>query len=162
VRAMADRHRGVGFDQLAVIGGAEGADLGLTFYNADGSPSAACGNATRCIAAWEMTRRGVDALALRTGHGVLEARATERGTAVNMGPPATGWAEIPLAAEADTLHLPIPGDPVATSMGNPHCSFFVEDAEAYVDSNMGSLPSPGAAALFAGFSAFAATRRRRA
>jgi diaminopimelate epimerase len=30
----------------------------------------------------------------------------------------------------DTLHLPIPGDPVATGMGNPHCTFFVEDAEA--------------------------------
>ena len=39
---------------------------------------------------------------------------------------------------------------------------FVEDAEGYVETNMGSLPSPGAAALFAGFGAFAATRRRRA
>jgi diaminopimelate epimerase len=51
-------------------------------------------------------------------------------TAVNMGPPLTGWQDIPLAHAADTLHLPIPGDPVATSMGNPHCTFFVDDADA--------------------------------
>jgi diaminopimelate epimerase len=42
----------------------------------------------------------------------------------------TDWADIPLAEAADTLHLPIDGDPVATSMGNPHCTFFVDDAEA--------------------------------
>ena len=45
--ALGDRHRGVGFDQLAVISGGANA-LHLTFYNADGSLSAACGNATRC------------------------------------------------------------------------------------------------------------------
>ena len=47
IAAMADRHRGVGFDQLAVIRQADDADLGLEFVNADGSASAACGNATR-------------------------------------------------------------------------------------------------------------------
>ena len=40
------------------------------------------------------------------------------------------WAEIPLAEPTDTLELPIEGGPVATGMGNPHCTFFVEDAEA--------------------------------
>ena len=49
-RALADRHRGVGFDQLALIQNDHEADLALTFYNADGSLSATCGNATRCIA----------------------------------------------------------------------------------------------------------------
>ncbi|MCU4651652.1 diaminopimelate epimerase [Roseibacterium sp. SDUM158016] len=130
-RALADRHRGVGFDQLAVIEPEDEADLRLTFFNADGSLSAACGNATRCIARHEMQARGVAELAIRTERGVLAARDAGGGlTSVNMGAPMTEWRDIPLAEDADTLHLPIPGDPVATSMGNPHCTFFVEDAEA--------------------------------
>ncbi len=128
-RALADRHRGVGFDQLAVIEDDPTADLRLTFWNADGSLSAACGNATRCIARHEMDRRGVAALTLRTERGLLQAVDAGGGlTSVNMGQPLTDWADIPLAHAMDTLHLPIPGDPVATGMGNPHCSFFVDDA----------------------------------
>ena len=130
-RAIGDRHRGVGFDQLAVIEEDAQADLRLTFWNADGSTAGACGNATRCIARWEMDRRGVRRLTLRTERGLLEARDEGGGlTSVNMGPPILDWQGIPLAREADTLHLPIPGDPVATGMGNPHCTFFVADAEA--------------------------------
>lgn len=130
-RALADRHRGVGFDQLAVIGTAEGADLRLDFLNADGTVSAACGNATRCVARWEMDRTGADTLAIATARGLLHAIDAGEGlVAVNMGHPETEWQGIPLAQEVDTLHLPIPGDPVATGMGNPHCSFFVEHAEA--------------------------------
>ncbi len=129
--AIADRHRGVGFDQLAVISDATGADLHLTFWNADGSTSAACGNATRCIARWEMDRRGVAALAITTDRGALAARDAGDGlVSVNMGQPQTDWAEIPLARAMDTLELPIDGAPTATGMGNPHCSFFVDDAEA--------------------------------
>ncbi|ETW11871.1 diaminopimelate epimerase [Roseivivax marinus] len=130
-RALADRHFGVGFDQLAVIGtGGEG-DAHLTFLNADGSASAACGNATRCIARFLMTETGRDRLVLTTDAGRLEAVEAGAGrVSVNMGPPQTDWRAVPLASETDTLHLPIDGDPVATGMGNPHCTFFVEDAEA--------------------------------
>jgi diaminopimelate epimerase len=130
-RALGDRHRGVGFDQLAVIEEDAEADLRLRFWNADGSTAAACGNATRCIAAWEMARRGVGRLTLRTPRGLLAAEDAGGGlTAVNMGEPILDWQAIPLARDVDTLHLPIPGDPVATGMGNPHCTFFVADAEA--------------------------------
>ena len=127
VRALADRHRGVGFDQLAVI--APGDALTITFYNADGSMSAACGNATRCIAAQEMARTGARSLQIDvTGRGTLSAVLRPDGvTAVNMGPPQLDWQDIPLAEATDTLHLPIDGDPVGTGMGNPHCTFFVED-----------------------------------
>jgi diaminopimelate epimerase len=121
----------VGFDQLAVIEDDDDADLRLTFYNADGSLSSACGNATRCIARYEMDRRGVRALTLRTERGLLSARDAGGGlTSVNMGPPILDWRGIPLARDVDTLHLPIPGDPVATGMGNPHCTFFVDDVDA--------------------------------
>ncbi|MBF9059443.1 diaminopimelate epimerase [Rhodobacterales bacterium HKCCSP123] len=130
-RALADRHRGVGFDQLAVILQDTGADLRLVFHNADGSLSAACGNATRCIARWEMDRRGLSALTLRTERGLLQALDAGGGlTSVNMGQPSLDWQGIPLARAVDTSNLPIEGAPVATGMGNPHCTFFVEDAEA--------------------------------
>ena len=129
VRAMGDRHRGVGFDQLAVIEDADDADLGLTFWNADGSTAGACGNATRCVAAAEMAARGIDDLSIRTERGLLAATRAAGAVSVNMGPPLLDWAGIPLARPMDTLHLPIDGDPVATGMGNPHCTFFVNDAE---------------------------------
>lgn len=130
ITGIADRHRGIGFDQLAVISEGVG-DAHLTFYNADGSTSAACGNATRCIARHLMQESGKTRLELSTGRGLLVAVDAGGGlTSVNMGAPQLDWAEIPLAEAMDTLELPIEGGPVATGMGNPHCTFFVEDAEA--------------------------------
>ncbi len=130
VRQWADRRRGIGFDQLAVIEDAEGADLRLRFWHAAGSPSGACGNATRCIARAEMDRTGARSLRIATAGGLLHARDEGGTTAVNMGHPRTHWRDVPLSREADTLRLPLPGEPVACSMGNPHCSFLVADAEA--------------------------------
>lgn len=129
VRAIAHRQFGVGFDQLAVIENGAG-DAHLTFYNADGSTSAACGNATRCIARHLIDETGKQELILTTARGTLQARDAGAGlTAVNMGPPQLDWDQIPLAEAMDTLELPIEGGPTATGMGNPHCTFFVEDAE---------------------------------
>lgn len=128
--AMADRHRGVGYDQLAVLSDTPNADVYLTFWNSDGSQSAACGNATRCIARHIMDQSGKPELTLQTGRGTLQAKDADGLVSVNMGNPQLDWAEIPLAREMDTLHLPIEGDPTATGMGNPHCTFFVDDAEA--------------------------------
>ncbi|MEM8592724.1 MAG: diaminopimelate epimerase, partial [Pseudomonadota bacterium] len=127
-----DRHRGVGFDQLALLEHKSDADIAITFYNADGSHSAACGNATRCIAAREMERQKKATLAIHvTGRGELAALLRPDGlTAVNMGHPLTDWQDIPLAREMDTLTLPLDGGPSATGMGNPHCTFFVPDADA--------------------------------
>ena len=131
IAAIADRHKGVGFDQLAVIEPAEDADARLTFYNADGSLSATCGNATRCIARHLMDETGKTALILVTERGRLTCEDAGGGlTRVNMGAPLLEWQDVPLAHEMDTLELPIPGAPTATGMGNPHCTFFVEDAEA--------------------------------
>ena len=46
-----------------------------------------------------------------------------------MGQPLLQWDEVPLASACDTLHLPLSGDPAACSMGNPHCTFFVESLD---------------------------------
>ena len=130
IKSIADRHRGVGFDQLAIIR-ADIKGTNLEFYNADGSTSKACGNATRCIARYLMKQSGRRTIFLTTDHGTIEAQDAGQGlTSVNMGPPAFSWRDIPLAESVETLSLPIPGAPVATNMGNPHCTFFVKDAEA--------------------------------
>ncbi len=130
-RAVGDRHRGVGFDQLAVISDCEDATAHLQFWNADGSLSAACGNATRCIAGLIFQETGADTITLRTERGILNCENPRDGTyRVNMGQPQLDWRDIPLSHQVDTLHLPIDGDPVALGMGNPHCVFFVRDAEA--------------------------------
>jgi diaminopimelate epimerase len=129
-RALGDRHRGVGFDQLAVLEDAPDADIALIFYNADGSIAGACGNATRCVAQFEMARRGIDAMTLKTERGILHAVQTAPDVvSVNMGAPLLDWQDVPLSEAMDTLALPIDGTPTATGMGNPHCTFFVDDAE---------------------------------
>lgn len=128
-RTFGDRHRGVGFDQLAVLDDTPDADIRLTFYNSDGSTAGACGNATRCIARHEMDRTAKSSMTLLTERGTLQAEDRGEGiTAVNMGQPLLDWADVPLAHAMDTLKLPIPGDPTATGMGNPHCTFFVPEA----------------------------------
>ncbi|MEP0963434.1 MAG: diaminopimelate epimerase [Roseobacter sp.] len=129
-RALGNRHLGVGFDQLAVVTHRQ-EKIHLAFYNSDGSTSAACGNATRCIARYIMDETGQTTLELTTDRGNLQAVDAGQGlTSVNMGHPQTDWNEIPLAREMDTLELPIEGKPTATGMGNPHCTFFVDDLDA--------------------------------
>jgi diaminopimelate epimerase len=69
-------------------------------------------------------------VSLITARGRLEAVDQGGVVAVNMGQPQFAWDEIPLSDDMDTLALPIEGAPTATGMGNPHCTFFVADAEA--------------------------------
>lgn len=129
--AMADRHRGIGYDQLAVLSDSDKSDLHLTFWNSDGSQAGACGNATRCIARHVMDAQQKSTLTISTGRGTLYAKGSDDGlVSVNMGHPFLEWADVPLSEQMDTLHLPIEGEPTATGMGNPHCTFFVDDAEA--------------------------------
>ena len=129
--ALGDRHRGVGFDQLAEIRDAQGADYALDFWNSDGSRAGACGNASRCVADHVMAGLGRDRVSFTTERGTLAAvRRGDGLVSVNMGAPLLDWAGVPLAGAHDTLHLPIDGDPAAVGMGNPHCVFFVADAEA--------------------------------
>ena len=137
VRAIADRHKGVGFDQLLVLEKAKtkGADVFMRILNADGSEAEACGNGTRCVAGLVMREKGKDAVTVETVAGLLAAESDGDGrVGVDMGTPRLAWREIPLARDCDTLNVPLTLGPlvvpVATSMGNPHATFFVDDAEA--------------------------------
>jgi diaminopimelate epimerase len=135
--AIAARHTGVGCDQLIVIEPpkAKGAEAFLRIRNADGGEVEACGNAARCIGSMLMRESGRDAVTLETGAGLIEARqAGKDRIAVDMGKPRWSWRDIPLSRDCDTDHLPLSlgplSDAVATSMGNPHATFFVKDVAA--------------------------------
>jgi diaminopimelate epimerase len=136
-RAITDRHRGVGCDQILIIEPAKTA-TGAAFMrirNADGGEAEACGNGARCVAALLMEQNKTDRIVLETLGGLVVAdRAGDHRIAVDMGEPHLGWREIPLAKDCDTLHVPLSvgqlRDPVCTSMGNPHATFFVPDIGA--------------------------------
>lgn len=136
-KAIADRHTGIGCDQLIVLeapGNAD-ADLFMRIRNADGGEVDACGNATRCIGAMVMDEKGSDNAVIETNIGTLETwRAANGAVAVDMGEAKLDWRDIPLAEEADTLSLDIAEgplvNPVAVSVGNPHAAFFVNDASS--------------------------------
>ncbi len=134
-RAIADRRTGVGCDQLIILEPAAdtNAALFMRIHNADGGEVDACGNATRCVGDMVLTETGQDRAQIQTGAGLLTVWRSDGGISVDMGEAKDQWMDIPLAEEADTLHLEIGEgplqDPVAVSVGNPHAVFFVEDAE---------------------------------
>lgn len=126
--ALADRRTGIGCDQVILVEPASGADAFMRILNADGSEAGACGNATRCVAS--LLFDGRRNLTIRTSAGELATQCLPDGRVrVDMGPALLGWRDVPLAREADTLHLPLKGDPAACSMGNPHATFFTRDVD---------------------------------
>lgn len=150
IRALADRRRGIGCDQLVTIETpGNGGDALVRFFNADGSESGACGNGSRCVAALLMGESGRTSARLETAGGVLGCAAAGEGLiVVDMGRPRLGWEEIPLAERMDTRRIDVkigPIDdpflfgPAAVSMGNPHCVFFVDNVEAYDLERLGPL-----------------------
>ncbi len=136
-RRIADRRRGVGFDQLILVEPPRdpAAAAFIRFLNADGSEAGACGNGSRCVGWLLAEELGREALAIETVSGLLACRREADGRmTVDLGPARTDWREIPLARAMDTLELPLERGPLkgpaALSVGNPHATFFVADAEA--------------------------------
>jgi diaminopimelate epimerase len=141
-RVIADRRLGVGCDQLIVLEPPteREADVFMRIYNPDGGEAGACGNATRCVASVVMDERKTDQVTVQTIAGLLESQKTGIGSngqpviSVDMGLARLDWREIPVREACDTNHMPVGigplQDPVGTNMGNPHATFFVEDAAA--------------------------------
>ncbi len=132
---------GLAYDQMMVVGDPRGrAKIPfVTIYNNDGTLAGACGNGSRCVADRLARETGADNLAFETEAGTIACeRIGEQAWRADMGPPALGWRDIPLAhAVADTGRVTLlwpEGDPAETlgpaatvSMGNPHAVFFVPD-----------------------------------
>ena len=134
IRRIGDRHRGVGFDQLALLEPSASADVAVRFFNQDGGEAGACGNASRCIAALVADETGRNRVRLETRAGVLAAERHGDGrVTVAMPAPDFAWDAVPLREPADTMavDLQIGNLPpaVCLSMGNPHAVFFVDDVD---------------------------------
>ncbi|WP_233835852.1 diaminopimelate epimerase [Paraburkholderia sp. ZP32-5] len=128
-RQLGDRNRGIGFNQLAMLSDCDDAVARLTFWNADGSTLDTCGSATRGVA-WKLMRgAGSSSVVVKTNRGLLTCLEENDLISVEMGVPLTEWQDVPISEDIDTLTLPLPGTPSACSMGNPHCTFFVDNLE---------------------------------
>ena len=141
-RGLADRHFGVGCDQILVIEPArDGALAAYAIFNADGSRAGQCGNGARCVAVWLDRDARVCGNAHPTtfelqspsgAHAVqLEADGQVQ---LDMGQPQFDPARVPLAgfSAADEYHLTPHGLSArfaAVSMGNPHAVIRVDDVE---------------------------------
>jgi diaminopimelate epimerase len=136
IRRLADRHLGIGCDQLIVLEPPRNAaaTLFMAIYNNDGSRAGACGNAMRCVAHMVLEKSGQNFLSIETDAGILRGEKRDGGLfAVDMGPPSFEWKDVPLAYETNTLSIDTgkTGLPpaVAVSMGNPHAVFFMQNVE---------------------------------
>ncbi|WP_321395291.1 diaminopimelate epimerase [Emcibacter sp.] len=132
-RFVADRHRGVGCDQVITLWPSDTADVFMRIQNADGSEVGACGNATRCVAHMLLQEFGLDEITIETLSGILKAGRNGSQVRVDMGEPRLDWDRIPLAREMDTQTVELVvgglGNPVAVNMGNPHAIFFVDSID---------------------------------
>lgn len=130
IRFMADRHFGIGCDQLLLVEKpvSDLADFKYRIFNADGSEVAQCGNGARCFARFVRDKHltSKDEIRVDTDAGQLVLQLNSDGLiTVNMGIPRHSPAQIPVqaAAEAKLYHLNIDNREVsfgAVSMGNPH------------------------------------------
>jgi len=137
-RALADRHSGIGCDQLIVLAPSDKADFAMRILNADGGEVESCGNATRAVALLHGR-----AATIETAGGIVAASFSDEGIAVDMGEPRFDWDAIPLSYPLDTSALPVGWEelerPVAVNVGNPHAVFFVADSDAVQLERLGPL-----------------------
>ncbi len=137
IRFLADRHFGIGFDQLLLVEAAtqENADFRYGIYNADGGQVAQCGNGARCFARF-VRDKGLSSkneISVDTDSGPLILRFTDDDLiSVNMGVPKHQPREIPLLADQETKFYSALVNNVekafgAVSMGNPHAVLQVID-----------------------------------
>lgn len=152
---LCDRRYGVGSDGLVMLTESSRADVRMWMWNADGSSSATCGNALRCVALYVSSMpQPLDALTIESGAGVHRARILSRSpdgsgrVCLDMGPPILDPTLVPFAGDGEPAGGS-PGGPArfdasragsawdairspgyVVSMGNPHCVFFVDDPDS--------------------------------
>jgi diaminopimelate epimerase len=139
-RRIADRHFGIGCDQILLVEKPTRADVDFRYriFNADGGEVEQCGNGARCFVRFVHDHGLTDKTAIRveTASGVIEPRLLDNGqVTVDMGAPRFAPADIPFVAEAEALTYPLKvGQHVieiaALSMGNPHAVLRVNDLDS--------------------------------
>ncbi|QIL90545.1 diaminopimelate epimerase [Microbulbifer harenosus] len=140
VRQIADRHTGIGCDQLLLVEAPRDPDVDFRYriYNADGSEVENCGNGARCFARFVRERRltSKEQILVETAAGVLQLNVQGADqVSVDMGAPVLEPAKIPFQADiqAETYPLEVDGETYtvgAVSMGNPHAVLLVEDVDS--------------------------------
>jgi diaminopimelate epimerase len=139
IQHLADRHRGIGYDQLIVVEpGQNGADFSMRIFNTDGSEAQQCGNGVRCFAKFLHDEGLTDQIRLvvNTGSRLIQLDIKDDWqVVVDMGPPDFEPSLLPFDAqeEAKIYQLEVAGEIVefsAISMGNPHAVLLVDDINA--------------------------------
>ena len=149
VRALADRHFGIGCDQVLVVERAADPanDFRYRIWNADGGEVEQCGNGARCFARFVLDE-GLTAkreIRVETASGVIAPRVEDSGqVTVDMGAPRFEPREVPFVAERmqPTYPLTVAGvaiDASVLSMGNPHAVQVVEDVDRAPVTTQGPL-----------------------
>lgn len=127
--ALADRHTGIGCDQLVLLEPSQVCDFRMRIFNPDGGEVEACGNATRAVGLLHGAPARIETLG-----GELQVTPQDGGITVDMGEPRFEWDRIPLAYAMDTHTMPVAWEdldsPTAVNVGNPHVIFFVPDTDA--------------------------------
>jgi len=149
IRQLADRHFGVGFDQLLLVEAPDRPDIDFRYriFNSDGSEVENCGNGARCFAVFVRDRRltGKTLITVETAGGIMQLQVTPDGqVSVNMGVPRLLPAEIPFAADVQAITYPLTvGSQMvevsAVSMGNPHAVTLVDDLTQAPVAELGPL-----------------------
>jgi diaminopimelate epimerase len=150
IRALGDRHTGIGFDQLLLVEPptAPGADFRYRIFNADGGEVEQCGNGARCFVRFVHDQKLTDktAIVVETKRGIIHPRLEANGlVTVDMGQPRFTPAEIPFESETDAAEQPLSLADGATlmigavSMGNPHAVTVVADVDTAPVAGQGPL-----------------------
>jgi len=144
IRKLADRHRGIGFDQLLLIEAPMQPDVDFHYriFNADGSEVEQCGNGARCLARFvrQMGLTWKHKIRVSTIKGIMNLQLNRNGlVSVDMGVPLLTPEKIPMQKDSQQVSYQVNVEDKdytfgAVSMGNPHCVLTVDDvAMAPVD-----------------------------
>lgn len=152
VQKLADRHFGVGFDQLLLVEKGVDADFNYRIFNADGSEVEQCGNGVRCFAQFVRRQHLTDQerIRVRTKAGIVQPLIQNGVIRVDMGVPDFQASSCQLILpQADVYAFDYQNLPIsffAVSMGNPHAVVVVDDIQTADVNHIGS--ALGASGLF--------------
>jgi len=159
IRYMADRHFGIGFDQLLLVekSNQENIDFKYRIFNADGGEVEQCGNGARCFALFVQKKQlsNKNPLAVETAKGIIHLFVEEDKVRVDMGIPNFNPESLPFTPPCEPevqkspqnkndyqLALTEPNSTIifsAVSVGNPHITLNVKDIENYPVTEVGKI-----------------------